>query len=806
MSPIDKVLDALEIKGSKAKRFGKKWKAQCPAHADTNPSLSIGEGHDGKALLHCHAGCEKAAIVSALGLEMSDLFANRGDKTYQHRPARRVSSSVTTSKETDGPSFATAKEAREAWEAELGAAVSMVFEYRSEHGEHVASMLRWDLPDREKRVLPIAIIDGSWRLKMPPEDRFLYHTPGADESQVAVVVEGEKCVDAAGSLGLSAWTNMGGSNAVAKSNWSALRDKDVWVLPDRDKGGEKHAKDVCAYALSAGARSVRVVHLCDEWPGLKKGGDLVDVVSLEIDPRKIVAAIERLAADAELIEPARPKPISASQPFPIDAIPEPLRSCAQQSAQAIGCSPVSVVLPLLSSSAASVGNSRRIGLKATWSEPAIFWGLIVGESGTHKSPPMDAAVKFLRERQDADACEHVEALKQHARDFELYKRDLKAWEKSSDASDPPSEPEPPVLARRVTADATIEATHRLLASSPRGLLLAPDEASGWFSSFGRYNGSKSAEMARWIELHGGRSVEVDRCGHGFLRIAKPALSICGTIQPGILSRVIGDEQTENGLLARFFLIAPRHTRRRWTNAVVSASVLKSTERMFAGLMDLALDFDSNGDPSPRVLPLDDEAQKIWREFFDEHGAEQAELTGAAAALWSKAEGYAARLGLVIHMVRVVTDDTGTVSPDSVDAESLRMAIRLTRWLGRETLRVYDMMYETAEETKLRELWELVQREGPRVSVRELMRLRPKLYPTSELARAALRKLFDAGLGAMMYRKGSRKGGRPSHGFLMYDGVTKDKTLGLDREEEGCVNPSEPAPSDEQDLDTEHGDK
>ena len=47
-------------------RVGDAWMARCPAHEDTTPSLSISIGRDRKMLVHCHAGCEQAAVISAL--------------------------------------------------------------------------------------------------------------------------------------------------------------------------------------------------------------------------------------------------------------------------------------------------------------------------------------------------------------------------------------------------------------------------------------------------------------------------------------------------------------------------------------------------------------------------------------------------------------------------------------------------------------------------------------------------------------------------------------------------------------------
>lgn len=77
----------------KARRAGRmKWVARCPAHDDRSPSLSISEGHGGRILLKCFAGCSTEAVLEKLGLTWSDLFiGSRGSRcsvrTIQHRRA-----------------------------------------------------------------------------------------------------------------------------------------------------------------------------------------------------------------------------------------------------------------------------------------------------------------------------------------------------------------------------------------------------------------------------------------------------------------------------------------------------------------------------------------------------------------------------------------------------------------------------------------------------------------------------------------------------------------------------------------------
>ena len=70
VDPVYIVLDRL----SGVKQSGEQWIARCPSHEDRSPSLSIRRGDDGRALVHCFAGCEPEDVIGAIGLEYKDLF------------------------------------------------------------------------------------------------------------------------------------------------------------------------------------------------------------------------------------------------------------------------------------------------------------------------------------------------------------------------------------------------------------------------------------------------------------------------------------------------------------------------------------------------------------------------------------------------------------------------------------------------------------------------------------------------------------------------------------------------------------
>ncbi|QEE11955.1 mobile element protein [Bartonella krasnovii] len=65
--------------------YGRYGSARCPAHDDQLPSLSLSNGHDGRLLLTCYAGCSFREIIQALrriGLLGKQAFI---DKAYDHR-------------------------------------------------------------------------------------------------------------------------------------------------------------------------------------------------------------------------------------------------------------------------------------------------------------------------------------------------------------------------------------------------------------------------------------------------------------------------------------------------------------------------------------------------------------------------------------------------------------------------------------------------------------------------------------------------------------------------------------------------
>lgn len=251
--PIDSFLGALaSTVGKQPKTFGPNaWQALCPAHDDRNPSLSIGVGgDDGRILLHCHAGCDPRDVVEALGWDMADLFP----KNDEPAPLRTVP--------RQRPTKATRSE----------------YIYADEDGQALFRVVVERQPSGEKKVFQQAALrDGGWARSLGKTRRVLYRLPNVMNAKTLgapiVVVEGEKCVEAVESLGLTATTNPGGAGKWDDSYSASLAGATVIVIPDNDGPGIAHAETVSS-ALEA-TSDVALVTL----PGLPEKGDIADWVA-----------------------------------------------------------------------------------------------------------------------------------------------------------------------------------------------------------------------------------------------------------------------------------------------------------------------------------------------------------------------------------------------------------------------------------------------------------------------------------------------------------------------------------------------
>jgi hypothetical protein len=263
-----------------------------------------------------------------------------------------------------------------------------------------------------------------------------------------------------------------------------------------------------------------------------------------------------------------------------------------------------------------------------------------------------------------------------------------------------------------------------------------------------------ADMPNWLQMHRGGQVIVDRKNGTSVFSPRSAVSIVGTIQPRILASTMNEQTRACGAAARMLLAMLPKRRRVWTDATVSDATYQQYDRLVRGLHALWW----NGEPV--LVPLSDDARKLFIDFFNDWNREAEDLGDDLAAAWAKLEAYAPRFALIDHLVR----SWDNVQPSPIDVTSMTNGVALARWFGAEAQRTYAVMAEVKGNTEIIELIGFIQKAGGRVKPKEVHKWKPARYQTCESAELALRSLGRRGTWQIV--QPTPTGGRPETWFVL----------------------------------------
>ena len=283
-----------------------------------------------------------------------------------------------------------------------GGRIVATYDYRDAAGNLAYQTVRYDPKDfRQRRPKP----GCGWVWNLQGIEALPYRLPelvAADTLRLVVVCEGEKDCDNLARLGIVTTCNHGGAGKWTAAHARHLAGRCVVIVPDADEPGEQHAQRV-ASSLQGIAASVRIVRL-------PTGKDASEWLTAGGTPDQLAELIAATPEWTPTAGPATPKaaipPVEHYRPFPVDALPGPLDAFVRTAARSMVCDPSFIALPVLAASAAAIGSTRRVVLKRGWSEPAIIWAAIIGESGTTKTPAFKLAMRPIRAQQPQALAAH----------------------------------------------------------------------------------------------------------------------------------------------------------------------------------------------------------------------------------------------------------------------------------------------------------------------------------------------------------------------------------------------------------------
>jgi hypothetical protein len=398
-----------------------------------------------------------------------------------------------------------------------------------------------------------------------------------------------------------------------------------------------------------------------------------------------------------------------ADPFPIDVLPGPARAVAEAAAEAIACPIDFPAAGTLAAASGAIGRSATLMVKPGYFASACLYLAVVGGPSSGKSPALRAALRPLNEL----------AKELH----EQWTADRDAWE----AADKDGRGPRPTVRRIITTDPTTEALGPILRDNPRGLVVSPDEMTRWVLSMDQYRNGKGGDRPFYLTVWNGDAVYVDRAKNLTEPIAvpHPFLTVVGGMTPDMLSTLHEGRGRDDGFLARLIFAYPDPPPRRYSPAGISSSVEGEWERLVRCLWRRQ-PRDLDGRPTPHVVRFAPDAERAWTEWCHAHVAEQEadDFPGYLEGAWGKLDAYAARLALILHLMRIADDPMSPDEPPPVPRAVVDDAVRLVGYFKSHCRRIHARMggrCETGDENTRAILRWIIRNGHTEFSTRDLNR-------------------------------------------------------------------------------------
>jgi hypothetical protein len=719
---IDRVLSHFDA----VKRTGRGWRVRCPAHADRNPSLDIDVARDGSVLFYCRSGqCEFGQIVEKAGLQDLKPFlmgrrVHVGASSWGDVPVGQV----------EGRTYSTT-EIREGapWQRH-GLRVQAVYEYDDAQGLTMFLVVRLvDEAGNKSFRQCRAVGFDRWRLGLERLQTVIYRLPrvrrAVAEGAPVFICEGEKDVQTLELLGLSATTNPMGAGKWRESHSQSLKGVSRVVLfPDNDEPGRLHMASV-AESLQRVGISVQMVDL----PGLPEKGDVTDWVALGGTREELETLIERAgvlpvaietcAADVEGRGPGLARPM----PFPLLALPDSLAAFVSDAAAAFQCPVDYLAVPVMAVASAAIGASRAIRLRSGWVEACRLFAAIVAPPGSTKTPALGLVMRPYHEFQMQ--CDEVYRQERKAFDADMALLEGERGRKGSQR-ELRQDLEAPVHRCLLTSDATREALGDLLSKSNRGVLLYADELTGWVAGLNQYRGGRGNDRQFFLSVWSGQPIYVHRKSSLPVHVYNPFLSVIGCIPPDMLPLLADGRGREDGFLHRILFAYPEPLEPgAWAEVELSDNVIDGWRQTVRRLHEL----ESDPAEGAVVLDLTDCGKRTWVLLFNEHRKRRAggDLAPQMMGPLAKMESYAARLALVVHLLREACGER----VDGIDEQSVAAGWALVDYFAAHAERIYPRVQADPEDQRVAQVVDWVRRRGGRCTARDLL-----TYEVASVKRAA----------------------------------------------------------------------
>ena len=764
----------------KIKKTSNGIEALCPAHNDKKASLTASFTKD-KILFKCQAGCSFDKVVSALGMEEEQFFAQ------EEKTAPKT--------------------------------IEAVYRYEDKDGNHVMDVVRFKPKDfRPRRPDGRNTLEGITRVPY----RLPQMLEAIKDKKTVLLVEGEKDCDNLAGIGLVATTFPGGAGKWRDEYLKWFEDANVACVPDNDHAGRK-GMNIIASKITKVAKSVLWLELTD----IPEKGDLSDWLNIPDNDKN---AFELLVSNAPQWDPnslnitladlelgerlnilngvneiwLEPREISPEL-LPVDRLtsellPSPLRDWLLDISHRMQVPldfPTGACVVVMSS---IIGTRLSIcpKKKDPWQVVPNLWGGLIQKPSQLKSPPVKEVLRPMKELETEAfkkfEVDNIEYLKE-ARKFEMRQKILEkkletALKKNNSSeisnveieleeleSNPPKEPK---LRRYQTQDTTIEKLQDMLRENPQGIFIFRDELNGFLMKMKKdgHDEDEDFHIEGWA---GDGSFTLDRIGRGTVRSELICESIFGTIQP---TRIIPHirqtkSNTNNSGFIQRFQIMTYPDSENWEYIDKSLNIAAS-RRAFKCFKEIAqMDFRSLKGCITEVnkipyMRFSEDAQELFIAWLHELQEKlcDPENSSVIREHFGKYRSLMPSLALQFHLI----DIADGMSSGPVSLSAAQMAAAWCEYLESHARRIYGM----AEDITARAAGILADRIQAgklenNFTAREVQRKGWELLSEKEVVKGALQDLVEANWLREIILSSTSKGGPIKVEYEINPKITSDGT-------------------------------
>ena len=367
--------------------------------------------------------------------------------------------------------------------------------------------------------------------------------------------------------------------------------------------------------------------------------------------------------------------------FPLDVLSAKLRAVVERTAKGAGVTSAHVAVPLIGIASSLIGAARRVKATTSWILPMTCWTVLIGFSGTGKTPGINVTKRALNllERNSKGADD--ERRRKHETKQQSAVAAKKHWQgKVKDAveSGMPAPPMPAgaddpgkfIPTKLWVADGTIERLADLLNGRPQGVLVLRDELSALFTNMSRYSNGQDNEF--WLEAWNGDAFSQERMERT-LQVDHLLIGVAGGMQPDKLATSF--EGDHDGMYARVLFAWPPEP--EYSALTDDAQEIDTDILNIVSRINTLAELTAEGTLVARQIPLSGEARLAFAQFRQFAHRDMEAFEGREREWFAKMTAHVLRLAGTLTFLEWALDTEAT-KPVEIAEPAMVSAIAMVR--------------------------------------------------------------------------------------------------------------------------------